>query len=383
MQRFGLHAFRPPDFRRPLATFAATLLLLAVSAVSAQTTPQPAPQSSVAPAPYTLHVYANLIQIPTLVLTRKLQPISPIPVGRFDLSLDSGPSFHPTRMRREGDDPLALAILIDDSRDPFNTLPALGDALSTLAPQFLHPQDHVSIFALDCSLVRSLIDATAGPAKLQQGVAAALATSALHGNKSKPACRNSLHLWDSVAYVTSILSGLPGWRVLLVLSTGNDTGSVNKWATIQQYAATNGVAVFGLRDSLLFSLDYGSAALYAHGIPGFYQPSASNSEDLFELLCANTGGLLLTRPVAELRSNLEDILTMLRGRYILQFPRPDTSQPGLHNMAVTIPGNDLFISGTGVSVPLPDPRIQADPTTVPSAPSPAVLGHRRPITPDP
>ena len=69
----------------------------------------------------TLHAYANLVQVPTLVLDRDLKPIVPIAEGRFFISIDGGPKFRVTHARLEGEDPITLAILLDVSQ-PFPSL---------------------------------------------------------------------------------------------------------------------------------------------------------------------------------------------------------------------------------------------------------------------
>jgi hypothetical protein len=49
----------------------------------------------------TLHVYTNLAQIPTLVLTKRHEEMPPVPPAQFRLSLDSGPAVPPTHVRVE------------------------------------------------------------------------------------------------------------------------------------------------------------------------------------------------------------------------------------------------------------------------------------------
>ncbi|HTC74040.1 MAG TPA: hypothetical protein VK684_00600, partial [Edaphobacter sp.] len=51
----------------------------------------------------TLHVYTNLVQVPTLVLTMNQDLIDkPIAESRFSVSIDSGRWFRATHVRREG-----------------------------------------------------------------------------------------------------------------------------------------------------------------------------------------------------------------------------------------------------------------------------------------
>jgi hypothetical protein len=76
---------------------------------------------------------------------------------------------------------------------------------------------------------------------------------------------------------------------------------------------------------------------------------------------------------------LERSIAMLRDRYIVEFPRPSNSTRGEHDMRVKIAkSGDDFIRPSGISVPIRDPALLADPTTVPSDPSHAPeQGQRR------
>jgi hypothetical protein len=78
---------------------------------------QDGPTPRDAPIP-TLHVYANLIQVPILVLDSQRRPLKKrISANRFSVSIDSGPWFRATHVRQEGDDPISLSILLDVSGD--------------------------------------------------------------------------------------------------------------------------------------------------------------------------------------------------------------------------------------------------------------------------
>jgi hypothetical protein len=66
--------------------------------------------------------------------------MKPMDPSGFRLSLDSGPRFRPTYVRREGDDPISLAILIDASKPDNELLPSLIKAIAALPPDFLHPR---------------------------------------------------------------------------------------------------------------------------------------------------------------------------------------------------------------------------------------------------
>ncbi len=91
----------------------------------------PAAQDASTP---TLHVYPNLLQIPTLVVDQDHEPVTGIPESRFFVSLDGGPRFRITHARLEGDDPISLAIVLDVSQ-PFPLLMTrIDDAIAGLAP---------------------------------------------------------------------------------------------------------------------------------------------------------------------------------------------------------------------------------------------------------
>jgi hypothetical protein len=60
---------------------------------------------------------------------------------------------------------------------------------------------------------------------------------------------------------------------------------------------------------------------------------------------------------------------MVRERYIVEFPRPSNSTAGEHGMEVKIDKGTFSIRPSGVSVPLPDPVVMADPSTIQAGPS--------------
>ncbi len=155
----------------------------AASQLLAQTTP-PAPPSD--NPGYTLHVYVNLVQIPTLVLSPSFSQLPPISLNKFNISLDSGPRFHPTQMHREGDDPMDFAILLDLSGDAFDLQSALSDSILAFSSQSLQPHDHVSIFAIDCLLAGTANDIPASDGdRIAHALDAAISFPQLHGAGEK------------------------------------------------------------------------------------------------------------------------------------------------------------------------------------------------------
>jgi hypothetical protein len=342
---------------------------------------QDKPQAADSGVP-TLHVYTNLIQVPTLVLTMNHDLIDkPIAENRFSVSIDAGRWFRATHVRREGDDPISLSVLLDVRGETAGLLRRMGDAMGNLAPLSLHAKDRVSVYAQDCSLVRSLNDAPADSALLKKGLAAVLESSLLHkSNHGDTRCELRGRLWDGVGQVAVALSSLPGRRVILVVTDGHDTGSKHSWEEVREFAQAKGITVFALNYAPVSSVGMGSYR--ARG--GVYLPSgrgASAVEKPLMSVCELSGGIVMRMSdSAALSKSLEQFVMMLRERYIVEFPRPSNSTAGEHGLEVKI-DKDVYIiiRPSGVSMPLPDPAWMADPTTIQAGPSQAPeQGTRKP-----
>lgn len=329
--------------------------------------------------PLTLHVYENLIQIPVLVLSPARKPMAPIAASRFLISLDSGPPSRPTHVRREGDDPIALSILLDTGGldaggARTDLLNGVDEAVARLVPTSLLPADTVQIYSLDCNLVRTSSMAAMSGDELKRKVEAALAPWKISGRTAGGApCRPTVGLRDAMVYMTKQLSEMPGRRVLLAVSHGRDQGSKNSWDELRRFAAGSGVAIFGMRgrkdtvhaeapgdatEELLRSIDP-MAAQRRSG------RDSAGGLDYFRSLCESTGGLVLESDQESAVKDLAGFAAMLRGRYIVEFPRSDSMRGTAHLLNVAIANSNAFIRTSGITVPLADPRVLADPTTVP------------------
>jgi hypothetical protein len=318
----------------------------------------------------TLHVYTDLIQIPVLVLDPQQRPLKKrIAENRFSVSIDSGPWFQATHVRQEGDDPISLSILLDVSGDGENLMPKIADAIAGLVPEGLHAKDHVSIYALDCSLVQSLNDEPAESGRMKVAVDEALQSWTIRKEALQPAnCQQSIHLWDALAQTVGGLKGLPGRRVILAVSNGRDQGSHRSWNEVRYLAEAAGVAVFGVTYVPFEAEDEQDKFLMW------------SSEDPFLSVCELSGGMRLLSTPKSLVFTLERFVTLVRERYIVEFPRPANSTVGLHSQEMRIAKSKDFIRPSGVSYPIPDPSVLADPTTVPSDPSRTpVVGTRKPM----
>jgi VWFA-related protein len=318
----------------------------------------------------TLHVYTNLVQVPALVLDQNRKPIVPIAEGRFFISLDGGPKFRVAHARLEGDEPISLAILLDVGQAFPVLMTKMDDAIAGLAPRSLHPQDRVSVYSMDCNLVRTSIDAPADAVLLKGAVDRALAEwSAGVQDRHKRDCQKPWNLRDSMALAANRLSTQPGRRVLLAVTDGVDRGSRTSWNVLRDYAQEHSVAIFGL--------------LQPGDLSRLLPTEPRKLDSAFSALCEVTGGMVLTATPTELAERLKWFTTLLRERYILEFPRPLDTEGGKHEMIVTVDRMEALILTAGIGIPLPDPAISKDPTTVPMDPAAAPqLGKRKVLSPN-
>jgi hypothetical protein len=353
---------------RPCAEALATALCCAT--LLAQT--PPVSQNEPIQPIHTLHVYTNLIQIPTLVLGPNRERINkPIAESRFSVSIDGGSWFRATHVRMEGDDSITLSILLDARGDVASLMPKINDAIANLAPLSLHSKDHVSIYTLDCELISYIRDAPVDSANLKRGVDEALKTwMERRQEKHRANCQRSVQLWDALNFVTTALSQLPGRRVVLVVSDGHDEGSKHSWSEVRTSAQANGVAVFGMSYLAPFAI----ASRIAYPRQSYENP--------FDSLCQLSGGMVFQTNVSALAESLKTFVTTLRERYIVEFPRPSNSTAGEHGMEVKVAkGDTYFIRSAGIAVPLPDAAVLADPTTVSTGPAKTPeMGSRRILT---
>jgi len=301
----------------------------------------------------TLHAYSNLVQVPTLVLDKALQPMAPIAERRFFVRFDGGPRFRVTHARLEGDDPISLAILLD-VRQPFPLLMEKFDAAAgALAPLSLTARDHVSIYSVGCNLVRSVGDAPADSATLQQGVEQALLQwRARAADREKGGCQSPWNLWDALTSVTHGMREARGRRVILAVTDGVDRGSKNTWSGLREDVQEDGVAIFGL--------------MRAVDVFGSFHSGFPSNKDNFGSLCEVSGGMVMVGTEKTVAEGLKQFASLVRGRYIVEFPRPFSTTTGIHEMNITIDKMDAEIRPAGVSVPVDDPEILNSPNTVPS-----------------
>jgi hypothetical protein len=373
------------------------LMVLLCGAVWAQPVPA-APQAGSPGAPpmemtvpsdgqglMTLHAYSNLIQMPVLVLGPGKQPMPPIKPEKFSLSIDHGPSYKPTHVRLEGADPISLTIVLDFPGKAAELMPKIAEAIGKLAPQGLTERDHVSVFAMQCSLYDMMRDVPMQPGLLQRKLVEATAQWAqrIH-TKPVPPCEEKLHLWDTMGIATLRLGELPGRRVILVVTDGEDRGSKNSAQDLAMAMQQRAVTVFGLRPLEPRAGQVRPDYISSDRRPtlAFQTSSSVTTDEPLERLCELTGGIALPANTWDAGKQLLRIPELVRGRYILEFPRPWNSTAGFHLIEVQ-EGSADFIRSSGIMIPLPNPETLADPTTLPNDPTLTPQIGRKPKVPPP
>ena len=340
------------------------VMAVAVLCLTALGTAQSVPGDAQEEKPaFTLKAYESLMQIPALVLDSSMRPAKHrVDPGRFLVSLDSGKKFSPTNVRVEGDDPLELAIVLDVS----GSQKQLVESLAGVATEFvsaLEPQDHITVYALDCGHLLKSERILPGPKAVQQAIEAVLRSPRVAKRLNEEPCQNRILLWNAMLSVVKDLHESPARRSMLVVSDGVDFGSRITWSQLHSVAGVQGVALFGMND--------------------LKEKAQSPDEvpDRFYALCTSTGGLVLHASSLTPGRALVQWVDLLRGRYVIEFPRPQQMSAGLHSIVVSIRGDSgAFVTVAGVPVTVPNAAEMADPDRVHSDGGADIpMGNRRPL----
>jgi VWFA-related protein len=295
-------------------------------------------QAANAPNPVeTLHISTTLLEIPLLILDQKGQVTErPPSADSIQIRLGDGGWFRPNYVRQEGQDPINLAIVLDQ-KSPVSDLPRpLTQALSSLSSLSLTSRDQVSLFVMDCSSVR-VTNIPENQAQVDSALKSAIDPPEQSG--ARHTCKEGGRLWDTLAAVTRILRNAPSRRVILAITEGKDHSSVVTPQSLAELAQSSAVTIFELNptDNSMFT------SQQLRGLP---------------LVAAASGGTGFGVEPGSLRSRIHFIVTLLRNRYIAQFHLPPDEKAGRAAIAArvaTVPVGTYQIRLTGNSVPLPNP----------------------------
>jgi len=355
--------FRSRARNARVACFVAAVVLVAtLRPASAQTTPAQATPDST----YTLHAYTDLLQVPTLVLTPLHGNYVGLTPDNFTLSLGQGPTFHPASVRREGNDSITLAVLFDLTTDNISMFTSFAKAMSKLPSGLLSPRDYISVYAYDCELVRTTEDKPATSDELRASMQKVLTDGKEKARNGAPqSCWSEKRLYDVIATVAQDIGDSPGRRVILVVSDGADRHSVNNnWSTVDRYAGSRSITIFGIRPGQ----EHKEIGLYdPFSEPGAHGWWTMTEADPFGMLCGSSGGVVLVagKGTGAMSGQVQRVMTMLRNRYILEFPRPVNGGPGLYPIKVMIDDPKAIIRPAGVAFPPRDRDPQLPEGTLP------------------
>ncbi len=330
---------------RKLLSLLCTLTTAALWALPCHAQNQP--QTSLADGS-TIHVYANLLQIPVLILSQKHQPLPPIDPAKFSVRLGKDQPFRPRLVRQEGEDPITLAILLDGSaRDTL--MPQMLESLPGMADKQLSGRDRVSLYAMDgCRLRRFITLLPASGAAVKDSVERAVAFPPYDPNTRGTArCgEQPIGLWDAMDYLTRTLASEPGRRVVLAVTNGPrhrqpcDAGNPAKerkplWRNAvrrggAQQDAPAGTCIFPHKRRL-------------------------GGGPLAERVTEASGGMVLETTRNNLPYTFRYFVELLRGRYIVEFSRPSGLTGGTSVINIDCGQPRAFIRSAGTSVPIADP----------------------------
>ena len=128
----------------------------------------------------------------------------------------------------------------------------------------------------------------------------------------------------------------------------------NNWSNVERFAGSKSITVLGLRPAA----KHAGINLYdpfkESGAHGWWTMTKA---DPFGMLCGSSGGLVLAvdKGTTGMSGQIQRLMTMLRNRYILEFPRPANGGPGLYSINVTISDPKAIVRPSGVAFP---PRVR-------------------------
>jgi hypothetical protein len=185
-----------------------------------------------------------------------------------------------------------------------------------------------------------------------------------------PPCEEKVHLWDTLGIATLQLGELPGRRVIIAVTDGVDRGSRNSAKDLAGAMQHHAVTAFGVRPEQTTDRAILDRVKGGPMISSLTSAGQVLTMDPFERISELSGGIALPASNWNAGKRFAHIVELLRGRYVLEFPRPFNTTAGAHQIDVQVAkGGGHFIRSSGTSVPLPDPKIVADPTTLPNDPS--------------
>jgi Ca-activated chloride channel family protein len=217
----------------------------------------------------------------------------------------------------ERDLPLTLGVMIDASASQRTFLQAHRDAARRFLERVIRPQDHAFVVEVaEAAILRS--EVTGGPYGLREHLmkGAEPLGDPCPTLRGRSICGGTA-LWEGVYAAASLkLQPATGSKALVILSDGNDTGSIHKI----------GAVIEGVQraDAVAYAVEYPD-------------PLSGVSSESLGTLAHQTGGVVFNPGETSLAEALERVATDLRSRYVLGFQPPASGlQHGEHQLRVEV-----------------------------------------------
>ena len=266
----------------------------------------------------------TLVTVPCTVTDPGGLAINDLKVDDFRLYVD-GVRRKIDNLWSEGDLPLLLGVINDVSDSQRNRISEKDRVVTQLLERVIHGKDRAFVVAVNENIILKS-EVSAGPYGLRYRLLATPGGEPLTVSCGVPqgthqrirtVCGGTA-LWNAVYASAHLkLNGPAGNKALLILSDGNDTGSMHSFTEALDEVQQSGTVV------------------YAVNYPDALNPDGSSGD--LSRLTDETGGILFDRRDADYAEIISRIAADLRGRYVLGF-RPDStaSETRRHSLMVEV-----------------------------------------------
>lgn len=276
--------------------------------------------------PPTFRTGTDLVTVPVTVTDSRGIAIPELKLADFRL-FDSGARTAIQYLWRESDLPLTVGIIVDVSFSEHSSIPRERKAVEAFLTSIMRAGDRA--FLVTTATRNVLVtDLTSSIGALRKGLEhiqpedwleppgklfgePCPTKSTAKGQVSR--CGGSA-IWDSVYASASLkLAPLPGTKALIILSDGQDTGSMHNLVRTLEEVQKSGTIVYAIKvGDLRTLLTHGLGKLASETGGEQFRPSGSNFTEIF----------------GKIESDL-------RSRYVLGFtPESSNASPGFHQLRV-------------------------------------------------
>ncbi len=204
-----------------------------------------------------------------------------------------------SRVGRQEDQPLRLALLLDISASVRNRLKFEQEAALDFFRRVLRPQDRAAFYAFNHDVY------------LRQDLTSSLGAleTAVRGLEA----RGATALYDAIFIAARRLEREPGRRVIIVVSDGQNTVSrVTRERALEEVNRTDAI-IFGICPVIRTEYDD-------------FLPPPDND---FDLLCRQTGGrVFMVTSLSELTTGFAQLEAELRAQYVLSYYSSNDARDG-------------------------------------------------------